>query len=184
MKHWLICGFVAMVASIVPIAKADAPESLTLNEATMTKLGEGTRRKFVVPLYDIALYISNGQDIETIAQEVSNPMALRIEITSTLVSTALFTEAFLDGFTKYEGYEEIRDDVETYLAAFTAELVEGDVYTLFVDPIEGVQTYHNDELLITVSNPAFKDGLFSIWLGDRPVNRRLKASLLNQRRRR
>mgnify|MGYP005998823685 CR=1 FL=1 len=123
MKNWLIAGIVAVVASIASLANAEAPDTLTLNEATMTKLGEGTRRKFVVPLYDIALYISEGQDVETIPTELMNPMALRIEVTSALVSSALFAEAL-------------------------------------------------------------KDGMFSIWLGERPVNRRLKARLLNQRRRR
>ncbi len=184
MKNWLIAGIVAVVASIASLANAEAPDTLTLNEATMTKLGEGTRRKFVVPLYDIALYISEGQDVETIPTELMNPMALRIEVTSALVSSALFAEALKDGFMKYERYDDISEIVDNYLAQFTEEIVEGDIYTVFSDPVEGVITYRNGEVFIVVDNPTFKDAMFSIWLGERPVNRRLKARLLNQRRRR
>ena len=159
-------------------ASAEAPETLTLAEAEMQKQGEGVRRKFMVPLYDIALYTVEGQDQETLVSETISPMALRIEVRSSLVSTALFTEAVLDGFKKYERYEEVEQVVEDYLAQFVEEIVEGDIYTVFNDPARGVITYRNGEEFILVEGALFKEGMFGIWLGERPVNRRLKRNLL------
>ncbi|RMA78410.1 chalcone isomerase family protein [Umboniibacter marinipuniceus] len=157
---------------------AEAPETFTLAEAEMQKQGEGVRRKFMVPLYDIALYTVEGQDQETLVSETISPMALRIEVRSSLVSTALFTEAVLDGFKKYERYEEVEQVVEDYLAQFVEEIVEGDIYTVFNDPARGVITYRNGEEFILVEGALFKEGMFGIWLGERPVNRRLKRNLL------
>ncbi|MEQ3695374.1 MAG: chalcone isomerase family protein [Pseudomonadales bacterium] len=159
-------------------ANAESPETLTLAGTEMQKQGEGVRRKFMVPLYDIALYTVEGQDKETLVSETISPMALRLEVRSSLVSTALFTEAVLDGFKKYERYEEVEQVVADYLDQFVEELVEDDVYTVFNDPTRGVITYRNGEEYILVEDPLFKEGMFGIWLGERPVNRRLKRNLL------
>ncbi|WP_298636510.1 chalcone isomerase family protein [uncultured Umboniibacter sp.] len=179
MKTLLTSVLLALLGlTSITSANAASPETMTLAEAEMQKQGEGVRRKFMVPLYDIALYTVEGQDRETLVSETVSPMALRIEVRSSLVSTALFTEAVLDGFKKYEHYEEVKQVVQDYLAQFVEELVEGDIYTVFNDPARGVMTYRNGEEFILVENPLFKEGMFGIWLGERPVNRRLKRNLL------
>ncbi len=164
--------------SITHYANAESPETLTLAGAEMQKQGEGIRRKFMVPLYQIALYTVEGQNSDTLVSETISPMALRIDVRSSLVSTALFTEAVLDGFKKYERYEDVRPLVDDYLAQFVEDLVEGDIYTVFNDPVRGVITYRNGEEYILVEDALFKEGMFGIWLGERPVNRRLKRNLL------
>ena len=180
MNKLMASALAVVLAFASTLSMADeGPETLVIREAQMAKQGEGVRRKFMVPLYDIALYTVAGQSKETLVSETLSPMALRIEVKSSLVSTALFTEAVLDGFKKYKRYDEVKDIVDGYLAKFVEEIVEGDVYTVFNDPELGVTTFRNDEVLTTINNPLFKEGMFGIWLGERPVNRRLKQNLLD-----
>jgi hypothetical protein len=181
MKYWLFAGAIFAFASFTNTVNAEAPETLTLNGSQMVKLGEGTRRKFFVSVYDISLYVTEGQEIESVTSDGINPMALRLEVTSSRVTTALFTEVVRDGFKKYANYQEIETLVDTFLDQFVEEIVEGDVYTVYADPFQGVITYRNDDVLTIVDSPMFKEGMFEIWLGERPVSRRLKAELLGQR---
>lgn len=81
MKKLLMAGVVSL-AALFTNAWADMPDTLVVNQAEMNKLGEGTRTKFVVPVYDIALYTSEGQDVETIVTELYSPMAIVIEVLS------------------------------------------------------------------------------------------------------
>ncbi len=158
-------------------AKTEWPAEVEIREAQLNVVGYGVRRKLMMPLYDIALYTQTGDASETVVTD-NEPKALRIVVTSTLVSTALFTEAVLDGYKKYDYYDEVSETVKGYLADFdNIELVEGDVYTVFNDPIEGLVTYHNGEVISIINDRLFADGMFNIWLGPTPVNRRLKSNL-------
>jgi len=179
MKHIIAIITVLLVASSAYADKTAWPNSIVVDEQPLVLVGEGVRKKFMMPLYNIALYKNEALELNDIVVS-DEAKVLRLEVTSKLLSTALLTEAVLEGFKNYEGYDEIKEDVRLYLTSFDAELLQGDVYTVFHDPSRGLVTYHNDQLLSIVDNHSFSEGMFNIWLGDRPVNRRLKRDLLGK----
>jgi len=173
-----------MMAMLLSVSAAHAdktqwPKKVAIDEQSLNYVGDGVRKKFMMPLYDIALYTLDGTVQDEIVSSDEHK-AIRIIVTSKLLSMALFTEAVLDGYKKYENYPEVKDVVRDYLADFDMELVEGDVYTVYHDPERGLVTYHNEEVLNVIDNSNFSEGMFNIWLGERPVNRRLKSDLLGK----
>lgn len=157
-------------------AQAEQPAEITVEGTTLVKKGEGVRKLLMYPLYDIGLYVPKGDTEGSLGSD--QPAALRIEVRSGKVTTARFTEVVLKGFKKYEHYDEVADSVHDYLDSFIYELKEGDVYTVFYKPELGTLTLRSDEEIARVTGNSFREGMFGIWLGERPVNRKLKRKLL------
>jgi hypothetical protein len=157
------------------------PRTITFQNKTLQLNGAGSRSKMWVDVYIQALYLSQ---LSQNPKEIINDnleMAIRIEITSALVSSGKLTRAMNAGFEKSAGdnLEALRPKIELLKNYLSDEITRGDVFELTYNPNDkSVWVTKNQELKGKIEGFDFKKALFGIWLSDKPADEELKNSLL------
>jgi hypothetical protein len=157
------------------------PRTITFQNKTLQLNGAGSRSKMWVEVYIQALYLSQ---LSQNPKEIINDnleMAIRIEITSALVSSGKLTRAMNAGFEKSAGdnLEALRPKIELLKNYLSDEITRGDVFELTYNPSDkSVWVTKNHELKGKIEGFDFKKALFGIWLSDKPADEELKNSLL------
>jgi len=159
---------------------AKFPKTLKVGETELTLQGVGERRKFFVEVYLGALYLSEKNIDAKVLVKVNEAMAIRLLITSNLITSEKMAEATREGFEKSTdgNVTSINAQVDKFIAVFQESIEKDDAYNIIYQPAEGVLVYKNDELKIKIKGLKFKQALFGIWLGDDPVDGNLRSGML------
>jgi hypothetical protein len=159
------------------------PAKLSFDKQILVLNGGGVRSKYLFKLYTIGLYLEQKSNDARAIVNADKIMAVRFEITSTMISSDNIKAAINEGFdksTKGES-EKIRNEIDNLLNAFSKEEINvGDVFDIVYLPGVGLQTYKNNKLKSTVQTLYFKQALFGIWLSDNPISDKLKKDMLGQ----
>ena len=144
--------------------------------------GFGTRSKLWMDIYIQALYLEIlSQEPQKIIDNNLDKMGIKIVITSTLVSAGKFTRNFNNGFEKSakQNLAALQPRINKFAGFMVEKIVEYDNFTFLYNPKEQLTyVYKNDKLKGTIPGLDFKQALFGIWLGDDPVDEKLKKDLL------
>jgi hypothetical protein len=131
-------------------------------------------------MYVAGLYLTqpSTKAAAIIAEEA--PMAIRLEITSGLVTQEKLVESLNEGFDKATlgKPESIRKEIDQFRRCFANEIAKGDVFDLVYLPEQGVTVVKNGKRQGVVPGLAFKKALFGIWLSDNPADKDLKSAML------
>lgn len=159
---------------------AELPSTLKTGEQQLVLNGSGTREKYFLDLYVAGLYLAEHSNQPAEIIQADAPMAMRIVITSKLVSQDRLVESLNEGFeNSTQGHPEaIRAQIEQFRQAFAGEIVRGDVFDLVYLPTRGVLVFKNGKRTGAVAGLEFKQALFGIWLCDKPADKGLKQALL------
>ncbi|WDF59229.1 chalcone isomerase family protein [Flavobacterium sp. KACC 22758] len=159
------------------------PRKIEFQSKTLQLNGAGGRSKMWLEVYVQALYLSQlSQDPQFIIDS-DTEMAIRIEITSSMVSSSKLTKAMNTGFEKSAGsnLEELRPRIEQLKSYLSDAITEKDVFVLAYNPLDqNVYVTKNEILKGKIQGFDFKKALFGIWLSDKPVDETLKKHLLGQ----
>ena len=157
------------------------PRKIEFQSKSLQLNGAGGRSKMWLEVYVQALYLSQlSQDPQFIIDS-DTEMAIRSEITSSMVSSNKLTKAMNTGFEKSAGsnLEQLRPRIEQFKTYLSDAITEKDVFILFYNPLDQtVNVYKNEVLKGKVQGFDFKKALFGIWLSDKPVDETLKKHLL------
>jgi hypothetical protein len=157
------------------------PRTISFENKTLQLNGAGSRSKMWMEVYIQALYLSIlSQDPKEIIND-DLAMSIRIEITSALVSSGKLTRAMHTGFEKSAGdnFESMKAKMELLKSYLAEEITKGDVFELTYNPADkSVWVTKNKVFKGKVEGFEFKKVFFGIWLGDNPVDKDLKDSLL------
>lgn len=188
MKNYLLLVFFVGVLSTTVSAQNTfvangvvIPRTLEFKGKVMELSGFGVRSKMWMDVYVQALYQSLYSDNAFEVMQSNTEMAIRIEITSALVSSGKLTRNFNNGFERSAGanLEALRPRIEKFKSYLSDEIVSKDVFNLIYNPLDtSVYVYKNDVLKGTVPGLDFKMALFGIWLSNNPVDEQLKKDLL------
>lgn len=173
--------FLSTSASAVELGGITMPDELQVGDQSLALNGAGIRSKFVFDLYVAGLYLDEKSSDAQAIIESTSPMALRLHIISSKITSKKMTKATRKGFKKATGgkTDAISAEIEQFLEAFSAEIVEGDVFE-FVSTADGVVVSKNGSEQAAISSSEFKQALFGIWLSDHPVKENLKKKLLGK----
>ncbi|MEG0849057.1 MAG: chalcone isomerase family protein [Flavobacterium sp.] len=157
------------------------PRKIEFQSKSLQLNGAGGRSKMWLEVYVQALYLSQlSQDPQFIIDS-DTEMAIRIEITSSMVSSNKLTKAMNTGFEKSAGsnLEQLRPRIEQFKTYLSDTITEKDVFILFYNPLDQtINVYKNEVLKGKIQGFDFKKALFGIWLSDKPVDETLKKHLL------
>nr|WP_315255034.1 chalcone isomerase family protein [uncultured Flavobacterium sp.] len=147
--------------------------------------GFGTRTKMWTEVYLQALYLATLSDN---AREIINSdteMAIRLQITSSLVTSKKLSKSLQKGIIKSVGEENVAnyktqlDLLETLLNREDTNVNDG--FNLIYSPSDkSIWVYKNNVLEGKIPGLDFKKAFFGIWLSDNPVDTELKNSLLGK----
>ncbi|KLT71167.1 MULTISPECIES: chalcone isomerase family protein [Flavobacterium] len=159
------------------------PRKIDFQNKSLQLNGAGGRSKMWTEVYVQALYLSQLSQDPKFIIDSDTEMAIRIEITSSLVSSNKLTKAMNAGFEKSAGnnFEELRPRIEDFKKLLSDVITEKDVFILAYNPFDQtINVYKNEVLKGKIPGFDFKKAFFGIWLSDKPVDETLKNNLLGK----
>jgi hypothetical protein len=185
-----VCGAVLIVFAIVSSSEAmeiggvDTPDTLKAGEDTLLLNGAGIRTKLMMNMYVAGLYLlKKNHDAEKIIA-ADEPMAIRIQIVSKLISSSKMVSATEEGFETSTGGNTapIQEKIDSFIKVFKTGIQRNDVYDLVYIPGKGVEASKNGSLVSTIPGIDFKQAMFGIWICKNPSHNcpALKDGMLGQ----
>jgi hypothetical protein len=164
----------------LPSFGADAPDQIEYQGNTITKNGQGTRIIFFMKVYEGSLYLETKNSN---AEEIVNmdaPMAIRIDVTSTIVTADAMKKALSEGLEKSTGNntDPISKEIIQLSSSFDSDVSSGDNYEFIYLPDLGTHVLKNSELVELIKGMDFKKAFFGIFLSDNPIQKNLKKAML------
>ena len=163
-----------------PSFGADSPAQIEYQGNTITKNGQGTRIIFFMKVYEGSLYLETKNSN---AEEIVNldaPMAIRIDVISSIVTADAMKRALSEGLEKSTGNntDPIRNEMEQLSSVFNTDVSTGDFYEFIYLPKTGINVLKNSELEELIKGMDFKKAFFGIFLSDNPIQKNLKKAML------
>ena len=157
--------------------------TIEFNGKNLQLNGFGERTKMWTEVYLQALYLTTlSQDAKEIINS-DTEMAIRLQITSSLVTSKKLSKSLQKGIAKSVGEENVAkyktqlDLLETLLNREDTKV--GDGFNLIYSPSDkSIWVYKNNVLEGKIPGLDFKKAFFGIWLSDNPVDAELKTRLL------
>lgn len=189
---WCRCLVVLSVVAVlfggsISAAASDLPAELTLSgqaghTQTLILNGKGYRKKAFIKLYEAGLYAVKPTNNAKLHLESDKAAAIKIVIVSGLITQEKMQSAIKEGFeNSLKGNtDNLRNEIAQFLAVFNEGVTEDDIFTLAYTPQLGTRVTKNGELKTTIAGLLFKQGLFGIWLSDKPADKRLKKAMLGR----
>jgi chalcone isomerase-like protein len=159
------------------------PRKIEFQNKTLQLNGAGGRSKMWLEVYVQALYLSQLSQDPKFIIDSDTEMAIRIEITSSMVSSNKLTKAMNAGFEKSaeSNFAELKPRIEDFKKLLSDDITEKDVFVLAYNPFDQtINVIKNEVVKGKIPGFDFKKALFGIWLSDKPVDDTLKKHLLGQ----
>ncbi|MBW2603231.1 MAG: chalcone isomerase family protein [Deltaproteobacteria bacterium] len=186
MKKLLILMLAVFVMSPMAdakqVGKVTLPDYLTAGKDELLLNGAGFRKKVFIKVYAAGLYLKEKQTDPQIIMDADTPMAIRMHFVHSEVSSKKLVDAWNDGFVNGTGgnIAPIKTEIDTFNSFFFQKAKKNDIYDIIYIPEQGVSVYIKGELKGTIKGLDFKKAVFSIWLGEKPADSRLKKGMLGK----
>ena len=158
----------------------EIPQTLEFQENKLILNGQGTRIVFFMKVYDGSLYLeAKSSDALKIVND-NAPMAIRVDVTSTMVTADAMTKALNEGLEKSTGgnTNPITSEINQLSSSFNAGVSSGDYYEFIYLPSIGTHVLKNSNLVEIIPGLPFKKAFFGIFLSDNPIQKNLKKAML------
>ena len=106
-------------------------------------------------------------------------MDIKLAITSDMVTPDNMKNSIMKAFEKSTNGDmaSLKARIDAFVAIFKG-LSNHDVYNFTYVPGKGVEVSGNGVTLSVIEGLDFKKALYGIWLGDKPIQKELKAMML------
>src|SRR5690554_3024457 len=149
--------FVALPSQALTIKGVDVKDTMTLENQKLVLNGAGIRTKWFVEGYIAALYLNEKTSDAQAVIEADEPMAVRLIITSGMITPKRMSDSTRDGFVSSTG---------------------GNIFDLVYQPEVGVTVYRNGEEKAKVEGMEFKKAMFGIWISKNGIQKSLRKDMM------
>ena len=165
---------------VTTISASDVPQTIEFEGSNLILNGQGTRVVFFMKVYEGSLYLENKNSD---ANEIINSnisMALRIDVTSEMVTADAMKKALSEGLEKStnNNTSQILDEIEKLSSSFNSAVASGDFYEFIFIPEIGTHVLKNNELVELIPGFDFKKAFFGIFISNNPIQKNLKKAML------
>jgi len=180
-KKLIILVFLSIGLFSTPIySSSEIPKTIEYQDILLTLNGQGSRVIFFMKVYDGSLYLaSKSSDAEEIVNN-NAPMAIRIDVTSEMVTADAMKKALSDGLEKStnNNTDPIKNEIKQLATSFDSPVSSGDFYEFIYIPENGTHVLKNNEFVELIPGFNFKKAFFGIFLSKNPIQKNLKKSML------
>ena len=165
---------------ITTLSASDVPQTIEFEGSNLILNGQGTRVVFFMKVYEGSLYLENkNSDADEIINSNAS-MALRIDVTSEMVTADAMKKALSEGLEKStnNNTSHILDEIEQLSSSFNSDVASGDFYEFIFIPRIGTHVLKNNELVELIPGFDFKKAFFGIFLSNNPIQKNLKKAML------
>ena len=183
LRIFLLLLLVAGEADARQVGGMNFPESMVIDNRTLTLNGAGVRSKYFLDVYAVGLYLPETSQNSADIIRADEPQIIRLAITSSHISRDRLVDSIEEGIRLSAGkdYPHYEPMLEELWTALDIEVQIGDVFEFIYIPGKGTAFMMNGEELLVLRDFQFKKVLFGIWLGENPIQRSVKTELLSPR---
>jgi len=165
---------------VTTLSASDVPQTIEFEGSNLILNGQGTRVVFFMKVYEGSLYLENKNSD---ANEIINSnasMAVRIDVTSEMVTADAMKKALSEGLEKStnNNTSHILDEIEQLSSSFNSAVASGDFYEFIFVPEIGTHVLKNNEIVELIPGFDFKKAFFGIFLSNNPIQKNLKKAML------
>ncbi len=174
----LACAVFSAVALAGEAAGVKLPDTMTVEGKTLKLNGIGLRKKMLFKVYVAGLYVENPSKSASTVIAADEAKSITLHVLRGLSGNQI-GEAISDGFWHNSKAQmgTLTDRLQKLTAMFPA-VVEGDEIVLTYLPGKGTSVSAKGQAKGVIEGKDFADALFSVWLGENPVQDDLKKALL------
>jgi len=178
----LLISFVATPAYAKKLRGVDLPESTNIGGSDLVLNGAGVRTRLIIKLYVGSLYTTTKSTDAAAIIAADEPMAIRLNIISDLLTKDKMVKALKKGFKSSTGGNTapIQPQIDQMIGLMKDKIGTKDQYTVNYKPGSGTHVSRNGEEVGVVEGLEFKKALFGIWLSDKPAQASLKSGMLGK----
>ena len=172
--------FFLTTLSLTPIYAVEIPNSMEYQGVKLMLNGHGPRVQMFMKVYENSLYL---EATNSNAEEIMNKdaaMAIRIDVTSSLVTVNAMKKALNEGLVKSTGNNigPIMKEIDQLTSTFNSDVSTGDFFEFIYLPDAGTNILKNSEYIDTIPGIEFKKAFFGIWISNNPIQKNLKKAML------
>jgi hypothetical protein len=173
--------FLATAVYAADVEGVNFPDTMKAGGQDLVFNGGGKRVKFMMKVYVTGLYLKQKSSDAAKIIAADEPMSVRLQITSGLVTPDKMKSAVMEGFEKSTNgnIAPIKAKIDSFMNIFK-EQKKGDAYDFSYVPGKGLEVFKNGAMSSTIEGLEFKKALYGIWLGDKPAQDDLKAKMLGK----
>jgi hypothetical protein len=167
------------IFSVSTISAGEPPKVIEFEGSTLMLNGTGTRVIFFMKVYEGSLYLeTKSSDADQIINS-NSPMALRIDVTSEMVTADAMKKALSEGLEKSTNNTgNILNEIGQLSSSFNSNVSSGDFYEFIYIPEIGTHVLKNNEMVELIPGFEFKKAFFGIFLSNNPIQKNLKKAML------
>ena len=175
---FLSCALGASVALAGEAAGVKMPDTITVEGKTLKLNGIGLRKKMLFKVYVAGLYVETPTTDAAKLVSADEVKSITLHVLRSLSGNQI-GEAISDGFWHNSKSQMgvLTDRLQKLTGMFPA-VVEGDQIVLTYVPGKGTSVSAKGQAKGVIEGKDFADALFSVWLGQNPVQDDLKKALL------
>jgi hypothetical protein len=186
-RHSLLRGLfksltLALCLAILPTTRASqaATDQLTEDGARFELAGATTFRWMsIVKVYDARLHLGNGEPAAKVFADIPVRLQLTYHRGFTAAEIIKGGDTLLARNVKADALVSLRERLELINRAYR-DVREGDSYTLTYVPGKGTTLRFNGSPLVSIPGHDFASAYFRIWLGDDPISKSMRDTLLGR----
>ena len=144
--------------------------------------GVGVRTKFFVSVYLGALYLATPTGDAAAAVAADEPKRTLLHFVHSKVEAEKIREAWREGFAANAGADQpqLAERLGRFEAWFDQDLLEGEQIVLTYLPGKGTEVSIKGAVRGVIEGADFMKALWSVWLGEKPVDAGLKKGMLGK----
>lgn len=174
----------SFTVSAMEIKGVEIPDTLSLpnSDTTLILNGAGIRKKFFMDIYIGALYLESKTAETKAILNGTGAASVMMHFLYSEVSKDKITDGWTDGLEKNTSHtkmQTLQESLTSFNKLFRT-VRKGDVIRIDYLPDNGTQVRINGEWRGTVEGNDFFRSLLSLWLGEKPVTKSLRESMLGK----
>jgi len=178
----LLVALALAAPTVRDVEGVQVPERVTAGDRALSLNGVGVRKKFVFKVYVASLYLEKAPDHDP-ASVVKSDQVKRVDMAMLRdLDRGKIADAVREGFEKNsrEQMPQLKERLDRFLEQIP-DLKEGQRLTITYVPGQGTTVVVGEAQARTrIEGKDFADALFSVWLGEDPVDSGLKDEMLSR----
>lgn len=179
-----VCGLTLMMAVFV-ISELHAKEmhgvrfepTFEQEESSMSLRGVALKRVFLARAFVAGFYLEEEVPSEHVFEDVSKRIEVEYMVSIPEDKLSRYTETLMKKNSTPEEYDAFSDKLQL-MRQYFVDLEPGDRYALTYIPGMGTRFDYNGHFVGVIPGKTFADSLFSTWVGEKPMDYRIKRQIL------
>lgn len=158
------------------------PDAVTLGGRECRLNGVGVRSKVIISVYLGALYLATPTGDAAAAIAADEPKQIVMHVVYSKVGVEDMRKAWREGFdaNSAAALPLLKERLERFNGWFDADLLKGEQVVLNYLPGQGTEVTIQGKVRGVIEGADFMRALWSIWLGEKPVDGGLKKAMLGK----